>query len=383
MTRLDRHLAVSVDPYLPAALIAAPHLRPIHAVAGRLPGAVSEFFGFESRLAEPEPRVDFLVSVKAETGGREVLAGLDPSAPELDPGLLADPVWQRLRGFARAWAAPGSELDRRVQNLWCEFDLNGGDAPPTAPSVFLGSDAVHGEHAADRAAWLADEALGVLRGAPLDPALRGRFVAAAAALPAGAAVFQTGLMLGRPGGEGMLRLCVRGLTRAGARTYLERVGWPAGGAPAEELLDEAFGRADSVDLDLDLTPEPAPKLGLECSFIAGPPQAYRLPAFLDWLAARGLCTEGKRRGLLAWTRALHQRQFPHAWPPELATRARGLGGGTVSMYVRWVYHIKLVFQPGRALEAKAYLAVRQAWADRALIDAALRAGARDATPSAP
>jgi hypothetical protein len=37
------------------------------------------------------------------------------------------------------------------------------------------------------------------------------------------------------------------------------------------------------------------------------------------------------------------------------------------MFMRWVYHVKLVYMPQHPLQAKAYLAVRQAWITPAFI----------------
>ena len=81
----------------------------------------------------------------------------------------------------------------------------------------------------------------------------------------------------------------------------------------------------------------------------------------DRLVDMGACLPAKRDALLAWPGGFHERANPEAWPEDLRARARSAGESVVSMFMRWLYHIKLVHVPDRPIEAKAYLAVRQAW----------------------
>jgi hypothetical protein len=376
-TTLAEHLAVSLDPHLPAALIAEPYLARIHAVGQALPSALSEFFGFECRLGDERPAADFLVCVKAEEGGRAVLAGA--AAVELPPILLSDTVWSRLRRFAERWAEADSLFDRHVRNLWLEFDLETPPAGAPIPSVFFGTESLRAG-ASGVPEWLG-ETLTTLRGGAPSPKLVTSIERALAALPEGAWVFQVGSMLARP--VDMVRLCIRGLSASGTLQYLSALGWPGLPAEAEALVGEAFARSDSVDLDIDLLPEMGPKIGLECSFADAVPARHRLPPFVDWLVEQGVCRAAKGRGLLSWTRGFHERQQPEAWPADLRQESRERGPVAVSMFLRWPYHIKLVHNPGHALEAKAYLAVKRFWPTRENLDrirAAMEASARGTTP---
>jgi hypothetical protein len=356
-TRLDAHVAVAVDAAAPAALFSSECLAQVHAVARRFPGAISEFFGFECRLADPAANADFLFCSKAEEGGREVLAGLRPDA-ELSPEILAHPVWQRLRRFARDWARPDSALHEAVRNLWFEFDLAGPAREPPLPSVFFGTESLQAGSAAGLPGWLA-QAIAGLRGDPPGALLDESLSRCLAALPAGASIFQVGMMLARPGDA--VRICLRGVPAGGRLELLRRIGWPGAVDELAAVLADLPGLADSVDLDLDLLPEVGSKLGLECSFFAGHPAHWRFPAFVDALVERGLCLEDKRAGLLAWPGGVHERSHPERWPADLRRRSAELGSGTASAFIRWPYHVKLVHQAGRPLEAKAYLAVRQFW----------------------
>lgn len=361
-TRLAEHLAASVDGAAPAALMSAENLARVREVAGHFPAGVSEFFGFECRLGEAAPRADFLFCSKAEEGGREVLAGLRPGE---GPGasLLAHPIWQRLQRFAREWADPGSPWHEPVRNLWFEFDLEAPPPDPPLPSVFFGTEALRGG-ASGAPPWL-PRVLEGLRGEAPGAALVASLDRCLAALPEGASIFQVGMMLARPGDA--VRVCVRGVPPERRVELLERIGWPGPGDELARVLGDLPARADSVDLDLDLLPEVGPKLGLECSFYGGDPARWGFPAFVEALVERGLCRPEKGAGLLEWSGAVHERQRPEGWPADLRRRSAALGPGTASAFIRWPYHVKLVHQPGRPLEAKAYLAVRQFWPTPELI----------------
>lgn len=378
---LDRHLEVSVNPARPESLISDEQLANVHAIARLLPSALTEFFGFECRLGEPEPCADFLVCAKAATGGREVLAGVQPDGDFPQP-LLTDPVWQRIRQFARGWSDPASALFSRVDNVWLEFDMDRAIARP-APSLFFGTQHLRGPSAAgatdaaDVVAsgtdhhWLYDAALVDLINERVMTRVRPAMRKALAALPPGAHVFQVGAMLARD--VEMIRVCVRGLSATHASAYVRNIGWSGPSDDVDALVSDVFRRADSVDVDLDIGAEVGPKIGLECSFLPTASTHARQRAFLDYLVDANLCTAEKRHGLDQWARGFHERSNPDRWPDDLKRRSRELGEGFLSAFVRWLYHVKLVYQPGHALHAKAYLAVRQFWPSTETLRAMLTA----------
>lgn len=380
---LDRHLAVAVDPARPPSLISEAQLANLHAIARLLPSALTEFFGFECRLGDPDPRADFLLCAKASEGGREVLAGQRAGA-RLSESLAADPIWQRIERFAALWADPRSPIYGKVENVWLEFDMERAVARP-APSIFLGTQALRhpAVNAADAVtptaatapeddhAWFFDAVLVALTGPEaarrLEPALR----RALAALPPGAQIFQVGAMLARDADT--IRICVRGLSHPEAAALVRAVGWPGPLAEIDAVIADAFARADSVDVDFDIGTDVGPKIGLECSFLPTPPSQLRQRAFLEHLVDTHLCTPAKRQGLLEWPRGFHERANADGWPHDLRQRSAALGGTTLSAFVRWLYHVKLVYEPGHPLHAKAYLAVRQFWPTAQMIKAMVAA----------
>lgn len=360
MVSLDQHLRVAVDPRLPEALISPARLAAMHGLASAFPADISEFFGFECRLGDPRADADFLLCIKASEAGRAVMAGRVPGV-EVAACFEPAPVWARIRAFAAAWADPESPFHKPIQNMWLEFDIDSDDVPTGVPSVFIGSDALQGG-VGKRSDWLIEQALPALRGAPLTEALAASLVEVLRVLPASGHIFQVGLMLSRPEAADMLRICVRGLSVTEAGDFLAAVGVPEAQRPQlHAVLELAYASSASVDLDLDLCPTVGAKIGFECAFGEDAETPQRITAFLDRLVEMGACLPAKRAALLAWRGGFHERTDPDAWPADLRARARSAGKSVVSMFMRWLYHIKLVYVPERPVEAKAYLAVRQAW----------------------
>lgn len=365
---LDKHFAVSVDPQLPHDLISQDHLRALHALAERLPAGICEFFGFESRLGDELAEVDFLLCVKAVEGGRDVLAGLAPGQ-QLPVEFFVHAVWRQIRSFAIAWAQADTPLYECIQNVWLEFDIDGdrgsslrtGAHPIPVPSLFIGTDALFGRQGPVAPSWLVDRALPLCKGNAVGTDLRAALDTAICALPAHANIFQIGMMLGREDTSEMLRLCIRGLTQPEASAYLQAVQWPGPVDTITALLSFVYAASDTVDLDIDLRPQVGPKIGFECSIGTDRDTPKRLAAFLEQLVQQGLCLDSKRLALLAWSKGFHERTDSAAWPIDLRTRSAQASTPTASMFLRWVYHVKIVYVPGQPLEAKAYLAVRQAW----------------------
>jgi len=356
-----------VAPYVPDTLISRACLAEIGAVARDLPGAVSSFFGFECRLGDPQPSADFLVCTRADNREHEALAGTDfPDAP---PGhLLEHPTWSRLRDFAVEWAAPGSALHGRVGNIWLEFDV-GREAPGLpVPSIFLGPTrslaarptSASGSATGDRPdRWLTEVALPLLRGSRLPPAVERRLIACIDAQPPTAGVFQVGLMLARQ--SDALRLCIAVDPRAVAE-YLDRIGWSG---PVRRVTDLVAGLAavtDRICVDVDVDAAVGPRIGVECYFNGfDPGRGPGWQRLLDYLVEGGLCRPEKRAGLAAYPGSSDAVADPDRWPERLLRASSLLGPRAISVIFRSLHHVKVVYEPGRPLEAKAYLAAGHRW----------------------
>jgi hypothetical protein len=206
-----------------------------------------------------------------------------------------------------------------------------------------------------------EPAIRLLRGRVLPPAAARTVAGCVGALPAGAHVFQVGLMLARP--VDAVRLCVRDLEVSELPGYLADVGWPGTWDEARTALAPFAALATRTALHLDVGSEVYPRIGLECYLEApdGSDWSPTATAFLDGLAGAGLCVPSKRDGLLAWPGEQRVPADGVALPPSVASRARLLGRAAFTMYCREMNHVKLNFTPGRPLEAKAYVGVVLRW----------------------
>jgi hypothetical protein len=337
----------------------------IDSVARVLPSTLAHnTFGFECRLGEDLPRADFLVLATAACG-RDSLAGHHPTS-RLPDHLMADTAWRRVRDLAVAWAEPSSPLYHAVDNVWLEFDVEGPVPEIPVPSVFFGllanarTDATREQ--GNRYQATAETAIRLLSGGEPSPRALEALSRCFRALLPEERVFQVGLMLSR--GAGPVRLCIW-WPRSPERIveYLVGVGWPGDEAALRRVLEPLFRSVDRVLLDIDVGETVGAKVGLECYF-EGRRQPRREPrwgAFLDSLVRQGLCTAGKREALLAYPGYSGQNAKDVTWPAALRRASQLLGGRSSSTFVRTLHHVKIVYQPGRPLEAKAYLAANHHW----------------------
>lgn len=334
---------------LAPALVDVAGLRRLQRIAGAVPAALSPFWGLELRLDDPAAQADILWEVRRDSRGAAMLAGGE--RPDPLAGLCAHaPVWQALRHFAQGWTeTDAGHPGAHVGNLWFEADAAAAtDAAAletvlTRPCLFWGARSeVIGSDRALLAALpgLAERVFGLtLAPAPL--------MAAASALPAGAELFQLGVMGGRAGT--LARLCLRGMDVPAAIAWLQAIGWPGHAEHAFDRLAPWLTMADGFALGIDVAGgRIGPKLGVELYAEPGEiDAAVWQPAFAR-LQSEGLALGAKTAAALAWSGV---ERFSQA-----AVWRRRTGRGH-PVLTRSIHHLKLVLTPEGIREAKLYLAV--------------------------
>jgi hypothetical protein len=282
---------------------------------------------------------------------------------------MSDPIWRRVDDFAVQWADPSSPLYRGVYNVWLEFDVDG--APPVIPipSVFFapqpsdqeGARGVAYEPNLDGKITTIETVIQLLSGSELAPRKLEMLSDCFRALSSDEHVFQVGLMLSR--GADVLRLCITINSVERAVEYLAGVGWPGSEADVFGVLEPIAHLVDRVYLDIDVGETVHRKIGLECSFggIKQPRTEPRWSLFLDSLVRDGLCTADKRDALLAYPGYVDENAEGIPWPRALRRASQLFGGRSLSTFIRSLKHVKIIYQPGEGLEAKAYLAVKHHW----------------------
>lgn len=260
-----------------------------------------------------------------------LLAGRSQIARALE--ILEPPHW---RALLAGWAR---RRDPRIASFWLEFDLSRSRAAVPAPSLCVKlRGPVDGS-------WVLDSLLPTLRGRSLARRQRQAAARCLREIPATAQLLYAFSLLPR-GGD--LRLELFGLAPREMGTYLKRIEAPV--HPAEVARAASlFEGVERTHLSFDLGAQQVrPRVGIEGAFPGLPRREPRWGALLDRLAGAGLCTAAQRAALFAWPGWDSFWTAPDLWPAD----PRWMG----AFCVRYLSHVKVVWQPGRTLEAKAYLA---------------------------
>ncbi|HEX2080405.1 MAG TPA: hypothetical protein VHG08_22070 [Longimicrobium sp.] len=328
------------------ALLPRPARERVIWVAGRIPAPLTRAAYLECRLREGPDPVDLIFRVERE--GAEILAGRNPV---ISAGHLrgCGPAWEKVAALCGAWLDgrhPGWAL---VRHLWLELDLDApaapGAPPVPSPSVFLAleDDATVGMETVALLDVLC-ALLEPLAPGGMDADSRRRVRGVLERRPPGAAVPYAGIMLSRA--RQAVRIYLSRVDAQAVPGLLDRVGWPEDQArdAAGVLAEVAAGETPPLGmLHLDvLEGALLPRLGLEYTLERRAQVRGELVerAFLDRLVECGLCRPERRDALLAWP-GYEVRTLRHElWP---------------SWLIRRVNCVKLVHEPDREAQAKAYL----------------------------
>ena len=362
MSTVRDYIDASVLPWLPPGLISANALAEILQTAAKIPGGMTNFFGFECALSQADRNADLLVCAAAQEGARSILAGSHPLLG-FPREFSTDYCWSRVFDFARHWNDPNLPLHDRVHNVWLEFDIGKTLCDLPSPSLFFGAFGLcrssgNGVAIPPECSWLTNLALPVLRGEQLSLGEVAQVERCIDALPPGTFIFQVGLMLSRK--QAGTRLCVRGLKPEQIRDYLSDAGWRGSTVELDALIRPLVDHVESFAVDLDVTDRIEPKIGLECypAIAAG-----KAEEFVRHLAATGFASEQKAEAICQWRGMVHERISQAPWPSDLRATSALLNGAYYSMFYRRLHHVKIVYEPEKPLHAKAYLGVQHYWVD--------------------
>jgi hypothetical protein len=241
-----------------------------------------------------------------------------------------------------------------VYAIGLEFDIDNKRA--ANPSVFVAL-----RSAAVRDPRVIEDMASRLRWHSPDPQLMTALQSCIVALPDGAAIKFMGSMLGRPSRP--LRVNVRGIRADQIGAYLRAACWPYS-TEALAVVTSLSSCVDELVLCLDLSDQLLPRVGFELILYEQPLHEPRWAALLDRLEQLELTRPATRQALLRWPGYSDETSSSGRWPPNLAWGDSLLGRDAISMFYRYVSHLKLVWRPNRGLTLKAYLGFCHQWLDR-------------------
>jgi len=262
-------------------------------------------------------------------------------------------AWKGLERLLATYARPDTSLHGGVTDLWLEFDR----PPKAALSIFVGFTKIP-EPAGDRLR-LARAAVTELAADAMIARFDGALRRCVEACPKGTYLSHVGLMLGRR--TPFIRLQVMRPEPEQVREYLEAVGWRHDSGPVVELAQAMRERAHGLAVCLDVGEDVGPRVGLEALFDDQPPNEPRWSHLLDELVGRAVCTPAKRAALLRWPGFTFPYDVDGDWPADLVLSSLRRPADHFTSFERRLGHIKIVYRPGGALEAKAYFGYEHKW----------------------
>jgi hypothetical protein len=345
--------------------------------ASRLPRALADqqVLAGVGRALAPVPRCGFEVRL-SESRRVDVQQWItvDDDEPQRLRAHLSALGWRRLDRLLARWGEPSSDLHREISELWLELDQPPAGSQPEARagaglpplSVFVGFPPE--PSTASERLGVAETALDLVLGRPAWGPWRGNVRRCFEACPEGAFVSHIGMMLGRSAPA--LRLNVKRLGPDRLGPYLGGVGWSealdgtvgeAAWNQATETMSRLHRLVDRITVGFDVGERVYPKLGFECAVAGQPPAEPRWATFLDELVAQRMCTGTKRDALLAWPGLTGPSEDDGPWPAELIRAGLLRPPDHFSVLVRQLGHVKVTWEPGRTLEAKAYFGFFHEW----------------------
>ena len=350
---------LTVAPNISEDLISTQNLTEIQNLAQHLKGGITSFFGFESRLTSTKARSDYLIAVSSQKGEREALLNTIRNG-NLPKEFAQQKEWRQVRELTEQWADPNSILHKNILGLWLEFDTANEDIKTPVPNIFLQTVPLRIDTPEDieKCTWVTRDAIPILTGSKVSEKLEKKFFNALEKLPKGASVFHVASMLAR-GTEGM-RLVIKRIKPEDIVPYLESIGWKDNGEnELTALLNDIKRFSNCIRLHINISDHVDPKIGLEC-FIS--PDKYHegegWNEFFDYLVSKNICLPHLSSALLAFPGVIQENQTEEFSFDSYMPSVKIEGNNFSKALVRYISHVKINYEPGKATEAKAYTGVR-------------------------
>lgn len=343
----DKYFA-PIIPYVPDMLISSEAFDEIKKSASILPSELVNFtFGFECELGNENPDADFLVSYNTQIGKRDALANIS-----LDKELKENKVWKGILEVNNRWNDKNDFIYHRLDFLWLEFDTKTKNY--FVPGIFFGP-LIYSDSKFSRKEQFIIICEKVFAIFGIDKP--GKSVLTLMNnLPDDVHIFQIGILPAR--NVPFQRFCITKLNSDELEKLLYVVEYPYIDK-AVELFNWLSDFSDKIEVDIDLGDEIGEKIGYECYIESENIEKWQ--KFLDFLVDEKMCTKEKCEAILNYPGVSDSDTDRDIWPENLLDALSVMNSWKQSIFKRSIHHIKVVFEPGKPLQAKVYLAVNHYW----------------------
>ena len=349
---------ITIAPHISKDLISSTNFSEIQTLAKFLNGNFTSFFGFESRLTSKTARSDYLIAVSSQNGEREALLNLIKNR-KMPKELLQLPEWKNVGILTEKWADPSSILHDNILGLWLEFDTANNANETPVPSVFLQTIPMRIDNEDDKkkCKWVTQTAIPLLTGHPVPEKIENSFISALENLPPGASLFHVAAMLSR--NTDGIRLIIKRILPEDIVPYLQSLGWSDKGDDFTTLINEIKKYSNCIRLHINIGETIDPQIGLEC-FIS--PDKYHeghgWEDFLTYLVERNVCLPDMKSALLDFPGVDHEGDDDEFTFDFYMPSVKLPDTNFSKAIVRYISHVKISYNPGEPIEAKAYTGVR-------------------------
>jgi hypothetical protein len=344
-----------VSSYLDKKLVSSDGLQGIHHVASLLPNLPSlAAAGFECHLAKMQ--TDILVAFESKNSGEMVLNATSSQ-------LTENPIWRKVNDFSSIWSDLNCHSKNCVDNVWLEFDVDQhSEQAMPEPSLFFAPFGLFADkQKVYTESWNIDRILQSLSSHSLNKETLNFLTLCTQKLPDSAVFFQVGIMLPRAAESNIIRLCVDNLNSEQLLQYLNSIGWQDRDGELSNLLSTLSGCTHVFRLNFAIQESVLPRIGLECYLDRQPVGSSQWQLMKNFLIDHHLSGLEKIQAIERWPGYSLSEDHQELWPEQYANSSAFLGNNIRSAIVRLLHHIKIVYQPGRQLEAKAYLWFGHRW----------------------
>lgn len=344
-----------IHPSIPDQLISSDNYSRICHLASYFNNNISSFFGFETRLNSEKGLADYLFAVSSHRGEKEALNALLHSY-KFQSFVNQYREWNNLKLFTREWCKEGSLLNKKVQGLWFEFDMNNEINGLPIPSVFINTTPISNNFSIDdeQYHWLTEIAIPLLMGEKLSKDIEKNFINCIQKLPNDTYLIDIGIMLSRSSSN--IRLMLNKFKPDEIIPYLQSINWKGDISNLQILISELEKYVNRITLHFGINGHVNSSIGIECSMKSDLlNNGEKWSRFLDYLSEKGLCTLEKKEKVLNFIGSdVNEDEFNF----ETYSPIVKMENSSANALIRYISHVKISYSTDGKIKAKAYPGVR-------------------------